>query len=77
MNSVTISMQTHPAKPWTDLGKGLPTDSAFRFDIPAVGTKAARIRVTAVDTAGNVGEAVAVETFQIDTVVKADEFEIK
>ena len=76
-NSVTVSLQTDPTKPWTDLGKGLPTDSAFRFVIPATGTKAARIRVTAVDLAGNVGEVVAVETFQIDTVVKVDEFDIK
>ena len=76
-NSVTVSIQTDPAKAWTDLGKDLPTDSAFRFDIPKTGTKTARIRITAVDLAGNVGEVTAVETFQIDVAVQGDDIEIK
>ncbi len=76
-NSVTVSLQTDPAKGWTDLGKDLPTDSAFRFDIPVADTKTARIRITAVDLAGNVGEVVAVETFQIDNKIEDDVIEIK
>jgi hypothetical protein len=59
------------------MGKGLPTDSAFRFEIPAVGTKTAKIKVTAVDNAGNAGEVVSGEAFEIQTTVEADDIEIK
>jgi len=71
-NSVTVSLQTD-GKAWKELGKGLPTDSAFRFEIPAIATKTAKIKVTAVDNAGNTGEAVSVEGFEIQTVVKEDD----
>lgn len=68
-NSVSVLWQTDASKPWVELGKGLPVDQAFRFQIPddAPQTKTARIKVTAVDAAGNVGEATAVETFAIQT----------
>lgn len=71
-NSVTVLWQTDASKPWVELGKGLPTDQAFRFQIPndAPETKTARIKVTAADAAGNVGEVVAAETFTIQTEVK-------
>jgi hypothetical protein len=75
-NSVTVAIQTD-GKTWKELGKGLPTDSAFRFEIPAIGTKTARIRVTAVDNAGNVGEAVSVEGFEIQTEIKDDDVNIE
>jgi len=75
-NSVTVSLQTD-GKAWKDLGKGLPTDSAFRFEIPAIATKIAKIKVTAVDNAGNIGEVVSVEGFEIQTVVADDVIEIK
>jgi hypothetical protein len=77
-NSVVVSLQTDPAKAWMEVGKGLPTDSAFRFELPAIETKTARIRVTAVDQAGNVGEVVSGETFEIHTKVLDDDvIEIK
>jgi Bacterial Ig-like domain len=76
-NSVIVAWQTDPAKPWIELGKGLPTDSAFRFEIPAVATKSARVRVSATDTAGNLGETVSGETFEIQTAVQVDTIEIK
>lgn len=75
-NSVTIAIQTD-GKGWKELGKGLPTDSAFRFEIPAVATKTAKIKVTAVDNAGNIGEAISVEGFEIQTAIEADTFDIK
>jgi hypothetical protein len=75
-NSVTISLQAD-GKTWKELGKGLPTDSAFRFEIPAIATKTAKIKVTAVDNAGNVGEAVSVEGFEIQTTIDEIEVEIK
>jgi hypothetical protein len=76
-NSVTVSLQTD-GKAWKELGKGLPTDSAFRFEIPAVATKTAKIKVTAVDNAGNVGEAVSVEGFEIQTSLEPEDvIEIK
>jgi hypothetical protein len=70
-NSVTVSLQTD-GKPWKELGKGLPTDSAFRFEIPSIATKSAKIKVTAVDNAGNVGEVISVEGFEIQTSIDAD-----
>jgi hypothetical protein len=75
-NSVTVSLMTD-GKTWKELGKGLPTDSAFRFEIPAIATKTAKVKVTAVDNAGNVGEAVSVEGFEIQTAVLDDTIDIK
>ncbi len=69
-NSATIFLQTDSAKGWMVLGENQSTDTAFRFELPATATKTARIKVTARDVAGNVGEAVAGEVFQIDTEVK-------
>jgi hypothetical protein len=75
-NSVTVLLQTD-GKAWKELGKGLPTDGAFRFEIPAIATKTAKIKVTAVDNAGNVGESVSVEGFEIQTAIDDIEVEIK
>jgi Ser-Thr-rich glycosyl-phosphatidyl-inositol-anchored membrane family len=75
-NSVTVLLQTD-GKAWKELGKGLPTDGAFRFEIPAIATKTAKIKVTAVDNAGNVGETVSVEGFEIQTAIDEIEVEIK
>lgn len=75
-NSVTVLLQTD-GKAWKELGKGLPTDGAFRFEIPAIATKTAKIKVTAVDNAGNVGETVSVEGFEIQTAIDDIEVEIK
>ena len=75
-NSVTVSLQTD-GKVWKELGKGLPTDSAFRFEIPAIATKTAKIKVTAVDNAGNVGETVSVEGFEIQTSIDPDDVNIE
>ena len=75
-NSVTVLLQTD-GKAWKEIGKGLPTDGAFRFEIPAIATKTAKIKVTAVDNAGNVGETVSVEGFEIQTTIEADVIEIK
>lgn len=75
-NSVTVSLQTD-GKTWKELARGLPTDAAFRFEIPAIATKNARIKVTAVDNAGNTGEATSIEGFEIVTSVAEDTFDIK
>jgi hypothetical protein len=68
-NPVNIYLQTEDGKGWSEIGKGLSADSSFRFELPPSATKNARIKVTAIDMAGNVGETVASETFQIDTEV--------
>lgn len=76
-NSVSVLWQTDAGKPWVELAKGLPVDQAYRFQIPAdaPATKAARIKVTAADAAGNVGEAVAAESFAIQTQVIDEQVE--
>lgn len=71
-NTVSVYFQSDAAKGWTEIGKNLPADQTFRFDIPKVETKTAKIKVTAVDAAGNIGEAVASETFTIQTRVQDD-----
>ncbi|MBA3845275.1 MAG: hypothetical protein H0X45_01390 [Planctomycetes bacterium] len=72
-NPVSIFIQTEPTKGWTEIGTGLPADSAHRFAIPdpKKSRVEARIRVTAVDVAGNIGEIVAQESFIIDSVVES------
>ena len=72
-NTVTVSFQSDPAKGWTEIGKNLPADQTFRFDIPKVETKSAKVKVSAVDSAGNIGESVASETFTIQTVIQPDD----
>ncbi len=71
-NTVSVYFQSDAAKGWTEIGKNLPADQTFRFDVPKVETKTAKIKVTAVDAAGNIGEAVATESFTIQTTVKDD-----
>jgi hypothetical protein len=68
-NSAAVWIQYDAAKGWELLGDNLPTDQAFRFEIKPIQAKAARIKVTAKDIAGNIGEAVAGEVFVIDTKV--------
>ncbi len=75
-NTVTVFFQSDPAKGWTEIGKNLAADQTYRFAIPKVETKTAKIKVTAVDAAGNIGEAICTETFAIQTEVKADTIEI-
>ena len=76
-NTVTVFFQADPAKPWEILGDKLPADTAFRFEMPKVETKVARIKVSAVDAAGNIGESTAAETFAIQTQIQDDTVEIK
>ena len=75
-NTVSVFFQSDEAKGWTELGKSLPADQTYRFDVPKVETKTAKIKVTAVDAAGNIGEAVATETFTIQTAIKEEGIEI-
>jgi hypothetical protein len=76
-NSVSVYLQTDATKGWKELAKGLPTDGAFRFEIPAIASKNAKIKVTAVDNAANLGEVVSVEGFEIQTSVADDVIDIK
>jgi hypothetical protein len=76
-NSVTVFLQTDPSQPWKPLGTNLPTDAAFRFEIPAIGTRTARIKVQAADLAGNNGEAIASDVFVIDTQVEEAPVDVK
>lgn len=76
-NSVTVLWQSDASKPWVELAKGQPVDQAYRFQIPAdaPATKSARVKVTAVDAAGNVGEVVAAESFAIQTSVTEEDLQ--
>ncbi|MEK7413170.1 MAG: Ser-Thr-rich GPI-anchored membrane family protein [Planctomycetota bacterium] len=73
--SAAVYWQIDATKPWVELAKSLPVDQAYRFQLPADAppTKSARIKVTAQDAAGNVGEVIAVESFAIQTDVGVDD----
>jgi hypothetical protein len=66
---VTVWLSTEPGK-WSPIGENLAADAAFRFEIPNISTRNARLKVTAIDQAGNVGEVIATETFVIDNTVE-------
>ncbi|MCS6970802.1 MAG: hypothetical protein RMM29_00165 [Planctomycetota bacterium] len=78
-NSISVLWQMESGKPWVELGRNLPHDQAFRFQIPndVAATKSARIKVTAADLAGNVGEAVAAEAFTIQTLAQIGDIVIE
>jgi hypothetical protein len=63
-NPITVWLSAEPGK-WEVVGKDLPADAAYRFEVPNKVSRQARIKVTAVDLAGNVGEAIASEPFVI------------
>lgn len=71
-NPVTVWLSTEAGK-WEELAKGQPADVAYRFDVPklAQARVQARIKLTAVDLAGNVAETIASEPFVIDSEVEA------
>jgi hypothetical protein len=75
--SVAIYLQTEANGPWKEVASKQPIDQTIRFDVPAVETKVARIKVTSVDAAGNTGETIASETFTIQTKVDVGPVEIK
>jgi len=66
---VTVWLSTAPDT-WEVIARDLPADAAFRFEIPTKPSRAARIKITAVDVAGNVGEVIAGEPFVIDDEVE-------
>lgn len=67
---VSVAFQTDPAAPWDTVGSDLPADKPFIFSLPDVGSKKCRVKVIAVDEAGNIGEAVSTKTFTIDNEVE-------
>ncbi len=71
-NTIAVYFQADAAGEWKELGVKQAADTAFRFAVPKAETKTARIKVTATDQAGNLGETIASETFAIQTQVKVD-----
>jgi hypothetical protein len=76
-NPVSIAFQADPNAPWQLLGEGLPADKGFLFAVPDVNSSACRIKVTAVDAAGNVGSAISNEPFTIDNKVEHVEVKVE
>lgn len=64
-NPITIWLSVDNGATWDAVGRNQPADAAFRFEIPNKVTRQARIKVSAIDLAGNVGEVVAGEPFII------------
>lgn len=74
---VTILLQTEAGGRWAPIGQNLPPDRAFAWTIPDLSTQSARIRVEAVDLAGNRGQVEAAEVYRIDNQVEAGEVEVE
>ena len=75
--AVTVQLQIEEGAPWQNLGSGLPADKAFTFAIPDANTDTARIRVQALDQAGNLGEVLAAETFRIRNTIDGGQVTIE
>ncbi|TVR42610.1 MAG: hypothetical protein EA402_11395 [Planctomycetota bacterium] len=76
-DAASVQIQLEQGAPWQSLGSGLPADRPFTFAIPDANTDTARIRVQVLDRAGNLGEAIAGETFRIRNVIEAGEVTIE
>ena len=70
---VSVAIQLEEDAPWQSLGSNLDTNKAFSFPIPNANTNSARIRVQALDKAGNLGEIIAAETFRIRNTIDGGE----
>lgn len=66
---VSVLLQAQTDARWEVLAKDLPIDAPYTFAIPDIQTKTARIKVQALDTAGNQGETISAETFSVDNKV--------
>lgn len=67
---VAIAFQTAPKAPWQALGANLSATQGFSFTMPDVNSTTCRIKITAVDAAGNLGEVTSKEAFTIDNEVQ-------
>jgi len=76
-NPVAVSFQAGPSAPWEVLGQGMPADKAFVFKMPDVNSTQCRVKVNAIDTAGNVGEVIAPEPFTIDNKVERVQVQVE
>ena len=70
---VSVAIQLEEGAPWQTLGSNIDAAKAFTFPIPDANTNSARIRVQALDKAGNLGEIIAAETFRIRNTIDAGE----
>lgn len=76
-NGMSVLFQSGPEAAWEVVGRDLPHDASFTFVVPDLASEAARIKVIAVDLAGNQGKIVAPETFMIDNRVDLGEIRIE
>lgn len=70
-DGVNVLLQPQEGGRWEVIGRSHSPAEPFAFTIPDLATGSARIKVQAVDVAGNQGEAVASETFSVDNEVEA------
>lgn len=75
-DGVSVLWQAQTDARWEPLGSDLPPDAPFRFTIPDLSTTTARVKVVAVDVAGNTGEVVARETIVIDNEVEGGSVDV-
>lgn len=74
---VSVYFQADPKAPWTLVGHDLNAELGFPFTLPDVNSNACRIKVTAIDAAGNLGQVISAEPFTIDNKVERVEVEIE
>lgn len=75
-DGVSVFFQSQEGARWEPLGSQLPPDQPFTFAIPDLATTTARVRVVAVDVAGNQGEIISTAPIAIDNKVETGEVDI-
>ena len=75
-DGVSVFFQSQEGARWEPLATGLAPTDVFTFPIPDIATTTARVRVVAVDVAGNQGEVVSEAPLAIDNQVESGSIDI-
>lgn len=75
-DGVSVFFQSQEGARWEPLGTGLAPSEPFTFAIPDIATTTARVRVVALDVAGNQGEVVSEAPIVIDNVVETGSVDV-
>ena len=76
-DGISVLFQPQQGGRWEVVAKGLAPDQPYVFTIPNIATTSARIKVQAVDVAGNQGEVTGAETFSIDNQVETGAVDVE
>ena len=75
-DGISVHFQAEEGARWEQLAAGLPPTQAYEFAIPDISTSSARIKVSAIDLAGNSGEVISEQGFEIDNLVETGDVQV-